>query len=87
MTAQENIRTDLDRLTTPEDVRVFRARHRLSQLKLADLLHQHDRTVQAWERVGGSPPPYLWRALEHLEAELATADTTPPATASDSVET
>lgn len=53
----------------PNDLRALRYRLDLSQQAIADLLGVHLRTWQAWEYEEAAPPPYLWRALEHLAGE------------------
>jgi len=55
------------------DTKTFRAKHGLTQAQLAKLLPVNLRTLQEWEseREKGQPMPFLWRALAHLEAELA----------------
>lgn len=57
------------------DLKTFRAKHDLTQARLAELLPVNLRTLQEWEseREKGQPPSYLWRALAHLEAELQSA--------------
>lgn len=54
------------------DTKTFRAKHGLTQARLAELLPVNLRTLQEWEldRGKGKPPPFLWRALAHLESEL-----------------
>lgn len=65
---------------TPTDLRVFRARHRLSQRELAEALDDiSSQTVQAWERGVAKPPPYFWRALRDLEREMAAGADEPAA--------
>jgi DNA-binding transcriptional regulator YiaG len=54
------------------DLKAFRQKHKLRQRQLAELLPVNLRTLQEWEsaREKGQPPPFLWRALAHLESEL-----------------
>ncbi len=54
------------------DLTQWRAARNLTQAELAELLPVNLRTLQNWERPADkrNPPPYLWRALEHLESEL-----------------
>lgn len=56
------------------DLRQWRTARNLTQAELAKLLPVNLRTLQNWERPADErkPPPYLWRALEHLESELAS---------------
>lgn len=58
------------------DLKAFRKKHGLTQARLAELLPVNLRTLQEWEseREKGQPPPYLWRALAHLENELQSAE-------------
>lgn len=58
------------------DLKTFRAKHGLTQAQLAELLPINLRTLQEREssRGKGQPPPYLWRALAHLENELQSAE-------------
>lgn len=60
----------------PQDIKDFRARHKLTQPALAKHLNVTVDTVKAWESTEGSarhnkPVGYLWRALRDLERELA----------------
>jgi|CXWL01.1.fsa_nt_gi transcriptional regulator with XRE-family HTH domain len=45
----------------------------LTQARLAELLPCNLRTLQNWVRSSDNrePPPFLWRALEHLDSELS----------------
>jgi transcriptional regulator with XRE-family HTH domain len=54
------------------DLKQWREERHLSQARLAELLPVNLRTLQEWEaaRGKGQPPPFLWRALEHLDSEL-----------------
>lgn len=49
----------------------------LTQPELAERLPVNLRTLQEWvaARGKGQPPPYLWRAVEHLESELRASKT------------
>ncbi len=63
-------------ITSQSELKAFRDKHGLSQAQLAKLLPVNLRTLQEWEsaREKGQPPPYLWRALAHLENELQSAE-------------
>lgn len=50
----------------PESIRAYRNRTGLTQAQLAAALGVDTGTVARWERGELKPPPYLWRALEHL---------------------
>lgn len=51
----------------PKHLREFRARHGLTQKKLADLLQVSARNVENWESGINTPPPYLRGALKDIE--------------------
>jgi ribosome-binding protein aMBF1 (putative translation factor) len=53
-------------------IKTFRARHGLSQVRLAAKLAVEETTIQRWEAGERVPPPYLKRALRDLEQELRT---------------
>ena len=57
---------------TPEQIRTWHESRGLSRAEFAQLLGVSKRTVDEWAREDrrGEPPPYFWRALEHLDAEL-----------------
>ena len=50
----------------PGSIRAYRDRAGLTQAQLAAALGVDAGTVARWERGELNPPPYLWRALEHL---------------------
>jgi DNA-binding transcriptional regulator YiaG len=56
-------------MTTDEFNDWFR-RLGLSERELATRLEMSQPTINRWTTGQRKPPPYLWRALEHLEAEL-----------------
>lgn len=55
---------------TGANVKTWRETRGMSQADLARLLPMPVRTLQAWERGRGAPPPFMLRALEHLAHEL-----------------
>jgi DNA-binding transcriptional regulator YiaG len=55
---------------TPEQLRVWRWEHHLSQQALADFLHVTVLTVKRWESGGRTPPEYLSLALERIDQLL-----------------
>ncbi len=59
----------------PEHLRSFRKKHKLSQVKLADLLQISRRNVEDWERGIHKPPEYLKRALDRLIVPKTFPDT------------
>ena len=64
----------------PEDIKLWRKTHGLSQIKLSKLLHvSRSDTVMKWEKGYRHPPPYLYLALEALDARLALGDISDPA--------
>lgn len=56
-------------MTTDEFNAWFR-RLGLSEKELAQKLETTQPTINRWTTGQRKPPPYLWRALEHLESEL-----------------
>ena len=56
---------------TPEALREWRDRMRLSQAEAATRLGISQRAWQMWEAGERTPPPYLFRALRDVERELA----------------
>jgi DNA-binding transcriptional regulator YiaG len=60
----------LERDMTPEEFRAWYARLGLPESELARRLDVKQPTVNRWRSGERTPPGYLWRALEHLEAEL-----------------
>jgi DNA-binding transcriptional regulator YiaG len=52
---------------TPAELRDWMAAHGHSVRGLAALLEVSPSTVQAWRDGTYAIPPYLWRALKHLE--------------------
>jgi transcriptional regulator with XRE-family HTH domain len=54
-----------------DDVREFRERHRLTQLKLAVLMDVDPQTVSRWEREETPRSRMLELALKGLEVELS----------------
>ena len=54
----------------PADLKAWREARGLSQARLAELLPVNLRTLQDWEQGRFEPPPFIWRALEHLAIEL-----------------
>jgi len=54
----------------PTQIKDFRAKYKLTQSQLAEKLPVRLGTLQAWEAGRFDPPPYLYRAFEHLEKEL-----------------
>lgn len=53
----------------PASIRAYRDQVGLTQAQLAGALGVDTGTVARWERGELNPPPYLWRALEHLEQD------------------
>jgi DNA-binding transcriptional regulator YiaG len=62
---------------TPEQCRFLRARFRLAQADLAELLGVSRLTVQRWEAEGGKPPLLLAWATDRLQAYLKAHPPTP----------
>jgi len=64
--------SDTTKASALANLKAFRQKHGLTQAQLAELLPVNLRTLQEWEldRGKGKPPPFLWRALAHLESEL-----------------
>ena len=54
----------------PAYIKLFRARHDLSQVQLAEKLQVDETTVQRWESGECKPAPYLKRALRDLKQEM-----------------
>lgn len=72
-----------ERDMTPAEFRVWFARLGLTEKELARRLDVTQPTINRWlsgPPQGRKPPGYLWRALEHLEAELRSR---PPATGAE----
>lgn len=62
-----------ERDMTPAEFREWFARLGLAEKELARRLEVTQPTINRWlsgPPQGRTPPPYLWRALEHLESEL-----------------
>jgi DNA-binding transcriptional regulator YiaG len=60
----------------PSYIKAFRAKHGLSQVKLARMLNNvEETTVQRWEAGESNPAPYLKRALRDLARELSKPST------------
>lgn len=59
----------------PAYIKLFRVRHDLSQIKLAEHLRVDETTVQRWESGESTPKPYLKRALRDLSRELSQGST------------
>jgi transcriptional regulator with XRE-family HTH domain len=61
------------------DVKDFRQRHKLTQLRLAYLMDVTPGAISKWEREGDGRPPPRWveLALKGLEVELAEKDAQP----------
>jgi len=58
---------------TGSEIKQWRETHNLSQREMAALLHLgRGDTVSRWELGLRIPPPYLYLALEALDARLAT---------------
>ena len=55
----------------PLHLKIFRAKHRLTQVHLAFMLNVEETTVQRWESGECKPAPYLNRALRDLARELS----------------
>jgi len=53
----------------------------LSEKELAERLNVSQPTINRWTTGARHPSGYLWRALEHLEAELGKERRSPPTTA------
>jgi transcriptional regulator with XRE-family HTH domain len=64
---------------TPEEFRGWYARLGLNQQHLAERLPVDQSTISRWLNGERKIPPYLWRALEHLAAEIERGR--PPRTA------
>lgn len=59
----------------PDDIKLWRKTHNMTQRRLAELLHVHrSDTIWTWESGKRTPPPYLYLALEALDARLALGD-------------
>jgi DNA-binding transcriptional regulator YiaG len=58
---------------TPEQVRVWRWEHHLTQSALAEQLHVSILTVKRWESGYQAPPGYLRLALERLDELLQSS--------------
>ena len=58
---------------TPEQVRLWRWEHHLTQEQLAQHLHVHVFTIKRWESGHHTPPTFLRLALERLEQLLQPA--------------
>lgn len=61
------------RLMTPDEFRVWFDRLGLSQAQLAKKLDVDQPRIGKWLRGEVKISGYLWRALEHLEAEMTRA--------------
>jgi len=57
---------------SPKEVRRARKRLGLTLDQMAAALDIDRQTWWRWEHGVRIPPPFLWRAIEHLEAELRT---------------
>lgn len=55
---------------TPEELKEWRKKHKLSQPELAEMLEVHLGTIYRWEGGDRTIPPYLKLALEALSARL-----------------
>lgn len=55
---------------TTDEFRAWFARLGLSETELARRLDTTQPTINRWRTGERKPPGYLWRALEHLAAEL-----------------
>jgi len=55
---------------TPEQVRLWRWEHQLTQQQLAEHLHVRILTIKRWESGYQPPPSYLRLALERLDELL-----------------
>jgi DNA-binding transcriptional regulator YiaG len=56
---------------TTDEFKAWFVRLGLSETELARRLDVTQPTINRWSTGQRKPPGYLWRALEHLEAELA----------------
>jgi DNA-binding transcriptional regulator YiaG len=63
---------------TPAEFRGWVTRLGLSEKELARRLDTTQPTINRWTTGQRTPPPYLWRALTHLEAELQEERRRPP---------
>lgn len=59
-----------ERDMTTDEFKAWYARLGLSEKELARRLDVTQPTINRWYSGRRIPPGYLWRALEHLEAEL-----------------
>lgn len=59
---------------TPEQVRAWRVRHKLSQPALAALLDIDKATVWRWEHGAVAIPPFLHLALAELARRLRSGE-------------
>lgn len=59
-----------ERDMTTDEFNVWARRLGLSEKELARRLETTQPTINRWTTGQRKPPPYLWRALEHLEREL-----------------
>jgi DNA-binding transcriptional regulator YiaG len=55
---------------TPEQVRLWRWQHHLTQEQLAEALHVHVFTIKRWEGGQHAAPSFLRLALERLDQLL-----------------
>ena len=60
-----------ERDMTTDEFNAWVRRLGLPEKDLARRLHTTQPTINRWTTGQRHPPGYLWRALEHLEAELA----------------
>lgn len=60
-----------ERDMTTAEFREWFARLGLDEAELARRLNTTQPTINRWRSGQRTPPGYLWRALEHLAAELA----------------
>lgn len=54
---------------TPEELRKWREKHKLSQPELAELLSVDPMTISRWERGKRTMPPFLHIALKWLSSK------------------
>jgi DNA-binding transcriptional regulator YiaG len=60
----------IEREMTTDEFNAWYKRLGLPEKELAQRLDVTQPTINRWLSGRRTPPPFLWRALEHLEAEL-----------------
>lgn len=70
MTDATMVPPTIERDMTTDEFKTWYARLGLKQVALAEKLDVDQSQISRWLNGKSTPPGYLWRALEHLEAEL-----------------